>query len=225
MLLLTAFEPFDGTGINSSLEALQTWHAQNAEAPVCTAILPVRYDDDFAARQRVFEECQPQVIVHLGQTSGAFIDIERLAVNLKFRGSVIEANRKHADNGTCPTELRHEPITSDGPPAYVSTFPAETTTDALQKAALPARDSAHAGTYLCNHIFYRSLHHAATFGPPIPTAFVHLPRLPAQAGINGTAADIPTLPLETLVRAIEVVVRIALQISSENALDKSVEFG
>jgi len=225
MLLLTAFEPFDGSGINSSLEALQTWRAQNSHAPVSIAILPVRYNDDFAARQKAFAQCQPQAIVHFGQTSGALIDVERLAVNLKHCGPRLEANRMHAKDSAVPIGLQHEPIIPDAPAAYVATFPIEATTAALQAAGLPARDSAHAGTYLCNHIFYRSLHHAATVGPNLPIAFVHLPRSPAQAGANGTASDIPTLPLETLVQAIDIVVEIALQTSSENSLDKATGFG
>ncbi|MDF2440951.1 MAG: pyroglutamyl-peptidase [Abditibacteriota bacterium] len=228
MLLLTAFEPFDGTGINSSLEALQTWRAQNASSPVTTAILPVRYNEDFAARQKAVAECRPHAIVHLGQTSGAFIDIERVALNLKLCESWLQVNRKQSGSSTlhnAPNELRHEPILPDAPLAYRSTFPVEATTRALQAAALPARDSAHAGTYLCNHIFYRSLHHAATEGPSIPTAFVHLPRLPAQAGLNGTRADIPTQPLSILVRAIEIIVQIALECFSIKGLDKHERFG
>jgi pyroglutamyl-peptidase len=194
MLLLTAFEPFDQTGINSSLEALHTWQQRYGTAEVRAAILPVRYDADVETLDKVLCERTPQVILHLGQTTRGWIDVERLAVNLKLLGFE-----------TSPDEpLQHQLILPGAPPAYEATVPVETLVRRMAAAGLPARDSAHAGTYLCNHVLYRSLHRVATQHLNTRVGFLHLPRLPQQAAL--LPEPIPTLPIENLVAAITIAV-------------------
>jgi pyroglutamyl-peptidase len=192
MLLLTAFEPFDSTGINSSLEVLNEFMRQYAESlPVASAILPVEYDADFAAAWRAVAEVQPQAIVHLGQTGGRVVAVERIGINLKIAQS------------------QHARILDDAPPACFATVPVDDIIAAMTTADVPVEGSAHAGTFLCNHILFRSLHHAATQGLDVPIGFIHLPRLPEQAEMLGR--EIPTLPLETMVRGLEAVVRVLMR--------------
>lgn len=208
MLLLTAFEPFDGTGINSSQEALRLFLQRHPDSinglPVAGVTLPVIYEEDVTALRRACDELQPRAILHLGQTSGSRVAVERVAVNLKLLN--LEAARS---NGQPP---RHTlifgedsaPCTLDMPAALFSTLPVPSLVGALLAADVPAADSAHAGTYLCNHILFRSLHHARSRGLPMPIGFVHLPRLPQQVAPSKDGGKNGSLPLETLVRAIEV---------------------
>lgn len=192
MLLLTAFEPFDGTGVNSSQEVLNEFMRRHGERlPVASAILPVEYDADFAAAWRSAEEVQPRVILHLGQSGGKVIAVERIGINLKI---VREGERS-----------THVRILDGAPPAYFATLPVDDIVAAMLAADVPAEGSAHAGTYMCNHILFRSLHHAAMQGLNIPIGFIHLPRLPKQA--EKLEREIPTLPLETMVRGVEAAVR------------------
>jgi pyroglutamyl-peptidase len=196
-LLITAFEPFDGTGLNSSLETLRAYLVGPGRTlpsgAVATAILPVAYDADTPLVEAALAEHRPAVILHLGQTGGEAAAVERIAVNLKLLGE--------------GPSRRLEEILPGGPAAYRSTWPvpAAELAAAMRAAGCPAAESAHAGTYLCNHVLYRSLHRAAASPGPAPAAgFLHLPRLPEQAQRLGK--PIPTLPLPTLVAGLSAVV-------------------
>ncbi len=195
MLLLTAFEPFDGTGINSSQEVLNEFMRRHGEMlPVASAILPVEYDADFAMAWQVAEAVQPQAVLHLGQTGGNVVAVERIGINLKI-----------VREGEKSTHVR---ILDDAPPAYFATIPVDDIVAAMLAANVPAEGSAHAGTYMCNHILFRSLHHAATQGLDVPIGFLHLPRLPKQA--EKLEREIPTLPLETIVRGVESAINVII---------------
>jgi pyroglutamyl-peptidase len=193
MILITAFEPFDETGLNSSLETLCTWQRQTSHS-VRTAILPVRYEADVETLDEVLADGEPATILHLGQTTRGHIEIERMAVNLKLLSFETSADGP----------LQHAPILPHAPAAYEATIPIEPIVRAMVSRDLPARDSAHAGTYLCNHIMFRSLHRAATQGLATRVGFIHLPRLPAQAQLMNE--DIPTLPLDVLVESLGIAV-------------------
>jgi len=195
MLLLTAFEPFDGTGINSSQAVLNEFMRRHGESlPIASAILPVEYNADFAAAWQAVEEVQPQAILHLGQTGGNVVAVERIGINLKI---VREGERS-----------THVRILDDAPPAYFATIPVDDIVAAMRAADVLAEGSAHAGTYMCNHLLFRSLHHAAMQGLNMPIGFIHLPRLPEQAEKLGR--EIPTLPLETMVRGVETAVNVIM---------------
>lgn len=209
MLLLTAFEPFDGTGINSSQEALRLFLQRHPNGinglPVAGVTLPVVYEADVMALRPLWERLQPRAILHLGQTSGSLVAVERLAVNLK------SLNREEAKDNQPP---RHAPIfggedsSANAPAALFSTLPVTAIVNALLAADVPAMDSAHAGTYLCNHILFRSLHEAASRDLRIPIGFLHLPRLPQQTRKLNRTDQAASLPLETLVRAVGITATI-----------------
>lgn len=79
---------------------------------------------------------------------------------------------------------------------------------ALREASVPCRASLDAGTYLCNHILFRSLQQARDENVARVIGFVHLPRLREQLKPHELeAAESPHLPLQVLARAIEVAAR------------------
>jgi len=186
VLLLTAFEEFDGSGRNASLVALRAFLERNPARPVASAVLPVRYDADTAAVELMLRTHPIRTILHLGQARRPAPSLERVAVNF----------RTDAD--------RLVPILADAPPAYRATIPFDEVLDAIRAAGLPAEDSAHAGTFLCNHVMYRSLHREALAGTGRRVGFLHLPRLPEQ--ITGSATPEVGMPLEQTVRAVEAAV-------------------
>jgi pyroglutamyl-peptidase len=199
MLLLTAFEPFDGTGLNSSQEVVKEFMRRHSEKmPVASAILPVEYDADFVAAWRVAEEVQPQAILHLGQAGREVIAVERRGRNLKwvYRGG----------------QESSVPILDDAPSAYFATAPVDDLVSALTAAGIPAEASTEAGTYMCNHILFRSLHYAATQGLSVAIGFIHLPYLPEQVRASGSKT--PQLPLATMVRGMEIAVEVILRTSA-----------
>jgi pyroglutamyl-peptidase len=52
----------------------------------------------------------------------------------------------------------------------------------------PHRVTNSAGTYLCNQWLYEALALTADAAPPVPTGFLHVPALPAQANELGRSA-------------------------------------
>lgn len=195
MLLITAFEPFDGTGINSSQRVLEEFLRHYAAGlAVASAVLPVEYEADVAAVQRAVRAVRPNAILHLGQSPGERPVVERIAVNLRRVGD--EAGG------------RYQRILPDAPAAYFSPLPIEAMVAAMNAADVPAEESAHAGTFLCNHILFRSLHAAAVEGGP-PAGFLHLPRLPEQAHLLGK--PVPIMPLQVMVRAVKAAAEVLLR--------------
>lgn len=199
MLLLTAFEPFDGTGLNSSEQALREFlrlhPSEIGGVAVASTILPVAFDEDVRALHHFCESLAgpPRAILHLGQTHEGVVAVEERAVNLRLPGT--------RDWGT---KDEHIAICSGAPRFLASTFPAQAILSALESAGVPARLSTDAGTYLCNHILFRSLHRAASEGEPQSVGFLHLPRLSEQLGPGEEPAS---LPLQVLARAVEAACR------------------
>jgi pyroglutamyl-peptidase len=191
-LLVTAFEPFGGAEINSSLEVLRVLEHEPPAGIELTAVeLPVVWGQ---ARERLIEELERHeldAVVALGQTDAGAIGVERIAVNL---------DDAKEDNAGVTADA--EPIVPDGPPAYWSTLPVAEIVARLRAAGIPAVASRDAGGYLCNHLFYGLMHTLAGEGGRVIGGFVHVPQLPAQVLESGE----PSLPLETSVRALELVV-------------------
>ncbi|NMD31815.1 MAG: pyroglutamyl-peptidase I [Chloroflexi bacterium] len=197
-ILVTGFEPFDGSPVNPSMLAAEAL----AQTPppglaVTTAILPV---DRLGGPARLLEALQtvnPRAVVCLGEAGGrAAISIERVAVNLMdYR---IPDNR-----GETVTD---QPIDPAGPAAYFSTLPVRAMQEAILAAGIPAELSLTAGAYLCNQVMYTLLHHLAQTRQTIPAGFIHLPSLPQQAVLRGK--PMPTLGLETILAGLRAALAV-----------------
>jgi pyroglutamyl-peptidase len=94
------------------------------------------------------------------------INLERLAVNV--RDYAIRDNGGHKYDG--------ESI-DDGPVALKTEAPLLDIRRKLQSAGFPTVISNHAGTFVCNDIYYRSLFFQLKNGSPDLVIFVHIPRL------------------------------------------------
>jgi pyroglutamyl-peptidase len=187
-VVLTAFEPFDGTGLNSSLEGCRRF-LESSRAGIRDlrfVVLPVEYGADTAAVEAALASGPCDVLLHTGQATGAAeIRVERVAVNVRYG---------HASR----PEGGQRPILAEGPAALFATVPVEALARAIASTGAPARASNHAGVYLCNHVLYRSLLRAETAGPRV--GFLHVPALPEQA------AGGPSLAVEAIAGAIEATV-------------------
>ena len=190
-ILLTGFEPFGGETINPSWEAVR----RGKQVPGATfkrLRLPVEWDEGQELLTQAIRDLRPDCVLMCGQAGGrAGISIERVAVNLMEAGAPDNAGVAHAG----------DPIEPEGPGGYLATYPYRAMLAALKDADIPAAYSFTAGAYLCNCVMYRALHLAATEFPGMRAGFIHLPFLPEQT------QDKPSLPLETMVRAIELCLR------------------
>jgi pyroglutamyl-peptidase len=157
-------------------------------------VLPVVYGEATEALSEAIAAGRPHVVVALGQADGRDrVTVERVALNLVTASEADESGRA----------LAEEPVLAGGPAAYWSTLPVTRIVSALVDAGVPASASPDAGGFVCNHLFYVLMHLIATERQDVRGGFVHLPCLPEQVAASGG----PSMGLDTLARAVEVVVR------------------
>ena len=194
-LLLTGFEPFAGDVINPSAELVAALAARPPEGvTLATAILPVAFARLDAALDAAIAAARPDVVLALGLAGGrAEISVERVAINL--------ADARIPDNdGAQPLD---QPVVAGGAAAYFSTLPVKAMAAAIRAAGAPAQVSHTAGTFGCNHVFYRAAHLAATHHPGMRTGFIHLPYLPQQAAEHRGA---PSMALATMLAGLRAAI-------------------
>ncbi len=196
-VLLSGFEPFGGEAINASWEAVAAVTADDLRGidlrgiELRTLRLPVRFGAGFDVLAEAIAADTPDVVLAVGEAaSRADICVERFAVNLD--------DARIADNGGCqPAGSR---IADDGPAAYGAGIPAEAAVAAMRRAGIPARLSDSAGTFVCNHVFYRACRLSEAGGPPV--GFIHVPQTPAQALRRGG----PSLATPVVAEALRVAI-------------------
>ncbi|MEV0586402.1 pyroglutamyl-peptidase I [Nonomuraea sp. NPDC050310] len=188
--LLTGFEPFDGSDVNPSFEAVRLVPG------VAVAELPCVFATSLAALRAAIDEHRPDLVLCVGQAGGrAGITVEKVAVNL------IEA--RIPDNaGAQPLD---EPVVPGGPAAYFAHLPVKAMVGAVRAAGLPAAVSYSAGTFVCNQVAYGLAHLIETELPHLRGGFVHVPYSPAQV----VAGDQPSMAIPEIARALDLLVRTA----------------
>lgn len=194
LLLLTAFEPFDGESINPSWETAALLDGSVIDGwQVAARCLPCVFDDSLSALESAVAELRPDAVIALGQAGGrSAITPERIAVNLNDARIPDNAGRQPCDTA----------VIEDAPAAYFSTLPVKAITAALNEAGIPAALSYTAGTFVCNHVFFGLQHLAARYGIA-QSGFVHIPYLPEQACRHAGA---PSMARETLLRGLRLMV-------------------
>lgn len=192
-ILLTGFEPFDGASVNASWEAVRRLDGvQPGGYRVVSRCLPTVFERAWSALEAALAAFDPVAVIAVGQADGRDrVSLERVAINL------VDA-RIPDNDGAQPID---RPVLADGPAAHFSTLPLKPMLAALQAANIPAELSCTAGTFVCNHLFYR-LCHALRARPGVPAGFVHVPLLDSQAAGRG----VPSMSCDLLVEALAVLV-------------------
>ena len=177
VLLVTGFEPFGGEETNSSELVARALHGQVIGGlTVVSVVLPCVFATAPGALQQALEQWQPRLVLALGQAAGRNeLSLERVAINVM--DAPIEDNA-----GQQPTDV---PVIVDGPPAHFTTLPVKAMVNAMRNAGLPAGLSNSAGTFVCNQVFYCLQHQLAATQLQVPSGFMHLPVLFAQAAQTG----------------------------------------
>lgn len=190
-ILLTGFEPFGGEQINPSWEAMDALPLILADMHIAKLRLPVSFRRAPLMAIEAIHREEPDAVICLGQAGGrACVSIERIAVNL--------ANAKNPDaDGFKPV---NRPIIAGGPDSLRSTLPTERLAEAVKNCGIPCELSDSAGRYVCNTLLYSLLHHF----PALPIGFIHLPFLPEQAAIKGSAT--PSMSINDMTAAIRAII-------------------
>ena len=208
-VLLTGFEPFGSHALNPS-ELL----VRSVEGRVIGGrVVAVRI---FAVETRALRdrleaallEEQPEFVIGTGFAPGnASLAVERVGLNLldfDIPDSV-------------GTMRKNDAIQRGGPDARMTTLPLGEIVDAWNAVGVPGYVSNTAGTYLCNQWLYEALTLTSNASPPVPTGFLHVPALPAQAAQLG-AERTPSMTLELMRRGLESAIEaIALWLESKPA--------
>ena len=142
------------------------------------------------------------MVIALGQSGGRpGLSLERVAIN-------VDDYRIPDNDGNRPVD---EPVVEGGPAAYWSTLPIKDMVRAMWEAGVPASVSNSAGTFVCNHLFYRLMRFLEDEGNVRRGGFIHVPYMMEQAERLGQ----PGLPLEAMARGLEAAILAAAAVCRE----------
>ena len=194
-VLVTGFDPFGGSAINPSWDAIHALHGREiAGHRVVGGEIPTVFGASLQRLQALMEQHRPQLVLCTGQAGGRpAISLERVAINVN--------DARIPDNmGAKPIDL---PIVDAGPAAYFTSLPIKAMLKALLDAGVRAEVSQTAGTFVCNQTFYGLMHLLARpEWQGVRGGLVHVPWLPAQGQ--------PSMRLEEIVRGLEIAIATAL---------------
>ena len=170
-VLISGFKPFGGATLNPSellVNVLEQDQIPGVE--LFTVVLPVEFDRSAEILLEKVKQIQPDLVIAFGQAEGrTAINPEKIAINLD--------DARIPDNSG--DERKDVVIDKNGSDSYVTTLPIEMMVDAMKRAGYPAEISLSAGTFVCNHIFYKL--QKTLSGSNIRSGFVHLPLVTEQS--------------------------------------------
>jgi pyroglutamyl-peptidase len=207
-ILITGFEPFAGLATNPSADIAATLDGREIGGhKVVGRLLPVDFARYHAALDSLLRDFAPDLYIGFGLASGEdMIRIERFGVNLADFEIADNAGARHVGRAIEP----------EGPAARSATLPCAEIRAALLEAGIPARFSNSAGSYLCNAALYSALGLCAG---QRPCGFIHLPYaseqvaalLRAGKGLLNSESLAPSLPIEMMVAAAEIVLQVSIR--------------
>lgn len=167
-VIVTGFGPFAKQEYNPTKALLKTLDKTVEGITIIPIELPVIYDECFTVLEDAINEYSPKMIIMLGvAASRDKINLERVAINLK--------------DADIPDNLgiifQDKPIIEHGDTAYFTTLDIKRLKDILIKNNIPAKISNTAGTYVCNNIFYLTMHYLEKQRLNIPAGFIHVPEM------------------------------------------------
>ncbi len=198
-VLIFGFEPFLEFDENPSDLVVRSLQGRTmAGHNVVVRTLPVDYSTIEGQILSGIEAARPALVIGFGLAAGRDkVTPEKVAVNY--------VNSKTKDNSG--QSLEGAPIAAGQPDAIFSNLPVEALVSELNKKEIPASLSLSAGAYLCNYAMYVSLREAKRLG--FGSGFIHLPCHAEWVARSGK--QLPSLPLDTLLRAAEVSVSYLLR--------------
>ena len=194
-VLLTGFEPFASFSVNPTQRL-----AKEIKACLGIQLKSQVLAVDFAQMQdeypKILSDYQPTFILNLGLNAGAnVVMLEHFAQNL----------------GVPPNESSYFPILEGEPMAYKTNLNVDFLAHKLCEKGIPSMVSNHAGNYLCNYVYYHSLHYVGIRGGS--ALFMHLPFHTEY--ICELASDLnrsyASLPYSYLKNAVQIIMRGAAQ--------------
>jgi pyroglutamyl-peptidase len=202
-VLLTGFEPFGTDAVNPSGDAVREvasrWHGPEE---LVVDVLPVTFAGTASRLSELLEKHVPDVVVCVGLAGGRpRISVERVGVNL------VDA-RIPDNDGDRPVDV---PSLPGGPAALFASLPVKAIVRDASARGIPIETSLTAGSFVCNHVLVQATAWAEAHDRR--AGFIHVPWATGQA-----PGREPELPLEIIVRALEVAIRTSLDVSDDIAV-------
>ncbi|MBR2928177.1 MAG: pyroglutamyl-peptidase I [Oscillospiraceae bacterium] len=198
-ILFTGFDPFGGEALNPSYEALKLLPETIAGAEVVRVEISTTFQRGGEELLAAVERHQPSWVFCVGQAGGRFgVMPEFVAIN--YRDARIPDNDGFQPIG--------EAVVAGGENAYFTAMPVKRMVQRMREAGIPASVSYTAGTYVCNDVFYRLLHHIHTRQPKLIGGFIHVPYADEQAAKLTSPA--PSLSLAAIARALQIAAETAV---------------
>lgn len=199
-ILLTGFDAFGTLRVNPSEKIARSIAERGRRLGVgdlYVEILPTDYARAGRRIRQLLRRLRPEAVLCLGVArSRTAIDLERFALNLDDDPLPDNAGRVYSGR----------PIVRHGPLAYESTLPLERLWKALHRRGIPASISNHAGTFVCNHVFYVARHELEQMGREIPCGLIHVPGISRER--RGSRSAGRGLPLQKMVEAMECCLQV-----------------
>ena len=170
-VLITGFGPFGSHSVNASWVAVnelsRLWNHQSDSRfkfyALETREIPVAYSFVLESLPQIYKECSPIMCVHVGVSPYKIMKMERCGRNQGYLGMDI--------HGQCPPAKQ---CIQDGPEEIRTQFDLEGVCKSYSDLNQEVRCgiSEDAGRYLCDFIYYHSLH-----SNDCPVIFIHVPPL------------------------------------------------
>ena len=155
-ILITGFVPWGTNAVNPSGEIARELGGH---------LLPVDFDGAARELRRLLRKNRPDAVLMMGLAPGrTTIALEAVALNVEH----------HDEKGK--DRRRQRTIRRGGPLALPSRLPLDRIYDRLRNAGVAVSISHHAGTFVCNRVFYEGLSACA-----VPCGFVHVPPFTAMS--------------------------------------------
>jgi pyroglutamyl-peptidase len=181
-VLVTGFNPFGKHRKNPTQRlAHEADRRAVGGAVLAGRVLPTEFRKCDRMIDQALRETRPDAVLMFGLAANRKkLALECVALNID--------HTEQADNaGRRPWRRAIDPR---GPALLEATLPIDRMHAALKRAKVPVTVSYHAGTYVCNHAFYRALRGAGR----ARVAFIHVPQRAAPARLRRA--------LDALVKAI-----------------------
>jgi len=191
VIMVTGFDPFSIYDINPSELIAKELDGEIIEnATVIGIILPVNFTESVEVATQAIETYNPDFVISLGLAAPAsWIRVEKVGLNLR---------RKNVSGRIIYTRL--DPC---GPLFRLSSIPTFYISRDIRRAWIPARQSFHAGIYICNALLYGVLGYIKENNLPIKMGFIHVPLLKSQDPKKG-------MDLEDMVKATRISLHVCL---------------
>jgi len=218
-LLLTGFNKFGALEFNSSeiiVNELAERMKLSEEIYLVSEVLRTEFDAAGTRIQELIEELKPDAIICLGvAVDRGLISLERVALNLM--DTKLPDNAGRVESGKL--------IAPDGPTAYLSTLPLDQMSQQLKDLCIPVEISNHAGTFVCNHVFYLARQKVEQLGIPAKCGFIHIPQISGET--HPARSDSLRLSVSLVLKGIESCIRVLQEDlpSKRSSFQRSQSYG